>query len=225
MFYEITEGAILPPPPRKENGRIARKLQAHRDRRRRELVECLSVPDMQAHLERASRSKKDRPYGVEVWVRDCTTRDKFGEWEQVKIPTVAVVLPIGVSDREILRLNPLIWEEQKAFLWGFRQVSPVASWCANDLLRRLRSLSAWDCVPTIPIRPKQINKAKLQNAIDWINAGQEKPFVLGRLDRDLPLSTLRHNCTPYDYEWQTGKRDRDRAKQHWNALIKAAKTI
>lgn len=168
---------------------------------------------------------KPLPHGVEVWSRNCTARDEQGEWEELQIPTLAVCLPKMERLNQIERLSPLYWEESQTFYWGFKQRGNVAFWCILDLLDRLVLLRNWNDITTIPIRWRLGNaeaKALVEKHTQKMNQGER--FVLKapiNIPSNVTLNEARHFYTPYDYEWQTSKRDRDEAKEYWNSIIRS----
>lgn len=192
-----------------------------------ELSSLYSVAEMQ-QMGFYNTPEHKLPYGIEVWHRHCTLRDKSSNWEwyELKVATVALCLPRMERLQAVERFSPMYWEDSRTYYWGFKQTyGKVVLWCIFDLLNRLLDLPHWHNIDRIPLRwiaGNENARAIASKQIELINLGEfalESPKLRDK-DLHLPLHKLRHDCTPYDYEWQTGKRSRDEAQRFWNEAIK-----
>lgn len=161
------------------------------------------------------------PHGIDIWERECQ-----GEYAQVKVPTLAVCFPVDQNlSQQLARLNPMHWEGG-TYYWSFKQTDwSVVNWCILDLLDRLLDLPDWKPVDQIPVRwayrPWE-SRDRLWQAVKRINNGQwTGAYFKPHPKPELSLNANRHERTPYDYEWQTGRKDRDSARIFWNKAIKS----
>lgn len=226
MFYRFCDDPIISRRVDRRSPKEKRRQAEIAESRRESLADALEVDQLLAMGFYDSKNRK-LPHGVEVWVRHCTVRDKFGEWEELSVPTLAVCLPYPQSSPKLLKMNPNFWEESQTYYWGFKQKSQrVVLWCCLDLLNRLLSLPDWRECESIPLRwrwraDNEKATATVKAFIEIINDGRfALPPRYHPPDADrLPLANLRHNYTPYDYEWQTGKKERNEARAYWNQQI------
>lgn len=176
-----------------------------------------------------SSKPKLKPCGIEIWNRVVNLRDEHGEWEQYLVPTLAICLPNMAESHRVQRFSPSYWEESEAFYWGFKTSTSVAIYCCLDLLDGLLDLPCWQQIDFVPLRWNwQFKDSQLMpfvvKQIDRINSGRfslnPPPIPPGVKKHSLTLAQIRHFYTPYDYEWQTGKKERDEAKEFWNKKIK-----
>lgn len=197
-------------------GRRYREDQAAK---RQALLDELPVEVLIAHGH-YNRSPRPLPHGIDIWERECQ-----GEYESIKVPTLAACFPLDQSpSRQLAKLNPMHWEGG-TYYWAFKQTDwSVVNWCCFDLLDRLLDLPDWKPADQIPLRwafRPWDKRDRLWLMIERINAGQwtgqyYKPHPLPGLS----LNANRHERTPYDYEWQTGRKDRNEAQAYWNEVIK-----
>lgn len=163
------------------------------------------------------------PFGVQAWMRVVHEADKNGYTAQAARLTLAATFPYEHGSKSLERLRPAYWENQEAYYWSFQQAHEgIRLWCLCDLLDRLLDLPEWKNVEEIPLFARLPGKGKetLTQAVAQINAGRWNPDppVLPQYPA-LPLNELRHNYTPYDYLWQTGRGDRDSLHAHWNSIL------
>lgn len=227
MEYVFTDAPIVSSRVDRRTPKQSRIAADRRQEKFERFSELFSVEEM-VKMGFYSHENKPLPYGIEVWRRHCTLRDESSnhEWYELQVPTLALCLPKMEGLHQVEKLNPMYWEESKSFYWGFKQRSPfVPLYCILDLLNRILNLSQWQEAKSIPLRWKLGNdKVKIfaKKYIEDINNGQFKlkyPPIPNNAVKTLKISYLRHNYTPYDYEWQTGKRSRDEAKQFWDQKI------
>jgi hypothetical protein len=164
------------------------------------------------------------PFGIEVWTRKSMKRDKLShfEWEERKIHTLSLSLPSSRSCQYLANIRPLFWEDSATYYWSFHQRPIVAMWCVLDLLQRLLYLPHWDKVNSIPLRWSLGNEKTLAKArffVDKINKSGQFNIPPPPIKWMGSLNATRHQATPYDYEWTTGKRERNEAKNHWDSAI------
>jgi hypothetical protein len=167
---------------------------------------------------------RTKPYGIEVWERKCTIRNRFTnfEWEEKKIPTLSLSLSENKNLQSIKKFAPMHWDESDTYYWAFNQRKIVALWCICDLLGRLLYLPHWESSLTIPLRWRFGNEKTFGKVSEIIHNINET----GKFDLNPPhikwmgdLNTTRHRATPYDYEWQTGKLERGFSRNYWNQKI------
>lgn len=223
MNYEFIESPII---QRRIDRRSLKQKEwaSEKAQKRKDLIrEICSVEEL---IDRGFYDEKPRvrPYGIEIWTRICTVRDKLSanEWEERSVHTLALCLPAEINLAVVEKLKPMFWEESDTYYWAFNQSGNVACWCVLDFLTRLINLPHWDNLPSIPLRWRLGNSKTL----DLVTKIVSKINDSGKFETPLPLiqwkgslNATRHNSTPYDYEWQTGKRDRVESRAFWNKKI------
>lgn len=163
-------------------------------------------------------------YGIEIWTRNCTVRDELSnwQWDNRKIHTFSLSLPTNKNLESVKKIFPMYWEESNTYYCGFVQRPAIVMWCIFDLLSRVLYLPHWDNFDSIPLRWRLGNQktrnlaehyVKEINALGKFNVPPPKPEWQGS------VNATRHKATPYDYEWQTKKTDRDIARGFWNKKI------
>ena len=236
MIYTFTNESIMSKrSPRKSSNKMRLIYEARAEKRRAEMLELYTVQELMVKGF-YSHESKPLPHGLEVWMRTTMQRDEQGEWYQQDVPTVALCLPFMEREQRIKSMNPHYWEESKTYYWGFTQKHPaVYLYCILDLIQRLSYLQNWEVCEEIPIKwalgndkallfanqqTKRINEGifnlsppKIRS--EWVQKCENPSFQKF-------LNAVRHEYTPYDYEWQTHKKDRDTAYIFWNQAIKLA---
>ena len=113
-------------------------------------------------------------------------------------------------------------------MYRFRQASKQAIVVGvGDLFRRILSDSSFDGVRAIPVsfRWHKMNKylpqiIERKEVMSCLTPSAIR--VAWRRNRNtMSLDSIRHDYTIYDYEWETGLKDRDSTKSYWNSLIKS----
>lgn len=227
MRYVLIDEPIISRRIDRRTLRQKRQQQERQQERFEKFSEIFSVKEMAAKgFYGSDRPAQLMPYGVEVWHRHCTLRDERGEWYERDIATLALCLPQMSALQLVERLGPSYWEDSQTFYWGFNQRGNVPLYCILDLMSRLHQLPHWDSIAAVPVRWRAGNtaaRAIAQRQIEKVNSGTfslKPPAIPSEAGRS--INDLRHNDTPYDYEWQTGKRPRNEAKAYWNRAIKEA---
>lgn len=231
MIYRFDDRPIISHRQERKSNRLQRELQTRKERKREELYELCTVDELIAMGFYEGGKQKPMPYGVEVWERDCTLSNENGWTYNRSVSTVALCLPEMKWLSSVEKFNPMYWEETKTHYWGFKVSSnAVALYCIMDLLHRIHRLRHWDEVACIPLRWRCGNEKCLLFAQQQVNKINNNLFALQPPSikeqwLSYPLNKIRHEYTPYDYEWQTGKRDRDSAHEYWNTKIQEAKAL
>jgi hypothetical protein len=167
------------------------------------------------------QNSKTVPCGFDAFFRDCQNDDGCQ-----RIPTLAVSLPDRATSKDrqkMIALGFQYWEDCDSYYWGFKQESGNAvAWSMFDLIRRILAVQhCWDEEQSIKVYWCCFDRGQvLQKHWPKIASNQSIKYPPLNFDRSRSIAWNRHNRTPYDYEWQSGLRDRDSAKQHWNLLIK-----
>ena len=231
MIYQFTDQPNI---KRRSPVKRAAWAIAHADKKRQQMLDTYTVEELIA-MGFYSHESKPLPHGIEIWSRKCQISDKHPErptWQEISVPTLALCLPyIGHLSRAEKIFKDQYWAECQTYYYGFRQQSSsVVLYCILDLLNRLINLTHWDKYESIPLNWRIANPKALEFAmrhIAKINEGtfSLQPPTLKPEWLKYSVTKIRHEYTPYDYEWETSKRSRDEAHEYWNAKIINQKSI
>jgi hypothetical protein len=155
------------------------------------------------------------PYGIES--RWC---DREYEDGARRVFEIKVRLP---KSRRLRSVKMLV-NDQGIYSYTLRQASKqVIAVCALDLIHRLIVEPAFDEAEKVPV---YLGWLFLQRNKDRV-APQPRilvPEAKAKLKEGVNAwSHIRHEFTPYDYEWETEKFSRDESKRYWLNLLAAEK--
>ena len=159
--------------------------------------------------------KEEVLFGIELaWVDEATENNDRRLMIRCRLP-----------NKKELSAVPLRRSAHHIYIYRLHdQIAAMQILIALDLIQRIANDRAFDLIEEIPLylghsfikeHTDQIGKLlippppfKLKSFPHWV-AGRS-------------LSDARHNCTTYDYEWQTGLKGRDDSKAFWDKAIREA---
>ncbi len=240
MEYIFTDSPMITKRIDRRSSKLKRIQQERAEERSLKFQEIMSVQDL-IKMGFYESKNNTMPFGIEVFTRTCTLKDKNHEWYEREVPTLALCLPKKEYFSEIEKLNPAFWENSLTHYWGFKTSAIPALWAITHLLERLINLSAWESFYPIPIcwklgndRAMKVAKSTVEKINQSIPLNYEIPPQMKIIEKTALLelyqkhnshsgsitSFLRHEYTPYDYLWQTGVLNRDQARSILNSNIK-----